>query len=163
MKLNKQQLQEIIKESISSYLNEISIDTIDSAMQKAAEKTNLYGWGDPRGLRKQWQAKNFKKNRDERLGFDPDEVKKTIQAKGTTDDEKTDRDWGRFEQNRRDRRNGKRTYSPERGRWITNMNESVQNAVAQAMGKYLKGEIDSKRANKAIMDLANSSPKKGKK
>ena len=153
IKINESQLRKMVREAI---MNELSIDTIDNARKVATQKAMAADYGTPERVRRDAQAKNFKKTRDERLGFEPEKMNQTMRQAGTSGDETIDRRWARYTKDAEDRRIGNRLYNKETGRWQT-LSESVQNAVIKAMGKYTKGEISSKEANKAIMDLANAS------
>ena len=151
-------LRKIIREA----LTEISNDTVDSAYMKAMSDTNRYGYDDPMGVRRRAQAANLKKMRDERLGFDPVTMTTKMRQNGTSGDPSVDRRWATWQKNHNDRVAGNRVYDKEKGRWITKqleekINESVHTELVKTLGKYTNGEATAEQANKAIMNLANSS------
>lgn len=161
MELNKN----LGSEPINETLNEISDDTVDSAYMKALADTNKYGYDDPMGVRRRVQAANLKKMRDERLGFDPVAMTAKMRQNGTSGDPSIDRRWSTWQKNHNDRVAGKRTYDKDKARWITKqleekINESVQTELVKVLGKYTQGKATSEQANKAIMNLANSSNNK---
>lgn len=153
------------KNNINENIDEISNDTVDSAYMKAMSDTNRYGYDDPMGVRRRAQAANLKKMRDERLGFDPVAMTAKMRQNGTSGDPSIDRRWATWQKNHNDRVAGNRVYDKERGRWITKqleekINESVHTELVKTLGKYTSGEATAEQANKAIMNLANSSNRK---
>jgi hypothetical protein len=150
-------------------LDELSNDTIDSAYIKAMNDVNTLPYGTPERVRRDAQLKNIKKIRNDKLGFDPVDMSIKMRQQGTSGNPSIDRKWATWQKNHDDRISGKRTYDDKTGRWTTRLTENdlrkiiqetVQTHLVDVLGKYTQGKTSSKEANKAIMDLANSSNQK---
>jgi len=104
IRLTEADLHDIIKEAVNSVINEISIDTVDSAAKAAKKKYNSahlkYGQNDPRTLHAMSQSSGFNKEVSKRYN------------------QMNDAGRSRFLNNKEDRENGKRNYIKGKG-WRT--------------------------------------------
>lgn len=104
VKITETDLHDIIKEAVNSVINEISIDTVDSAAKAAKKKYNSahlkYGQNDPRTRRAMNQSLGFNKEVSKRYN------------------KMNDAGRSRFLNNKEDRENGKRNYIKGKG-WRT--------------------------------------------
>lgn len=155
--------------NLQEELNELSNDTIDNAYMKVMNDVNTLPYGTPERVRRDAQLKNMKKLRNDKLGFDPVDMSMKMRQQGTSGNPSIDRKWATWQKNHDDRISGRRTYNDKTGRWITRLTENdlrkiiqetVQTNLVNILGKYTQGKTSSKEANKAIMDLANSSNEK---
>jgi len=165
-KIIKNVLKEVYEVNNQENLNELSNDTIDNAYIKAMNDVNILPYGTPERVRRDAQLKNIKTLRNDKLGFDPVDMSIKMRQQGTSGNPSIDRKWATWQKNHDDRISGRRTYDDKTGRWTTHLTENdlrkiiqetVQTHLVDVLGKYTQGKTSSKEANKAIMDLANSS------
>ena len=168
-KIIKNVLKEVYEVNNHEKLNELSNDTIDNAYIKAMNDVNILPYGTPERVRRDAQLKNIKNLRNDKLGFDPVDMSMKMRQQGTSGNPSIDRKWATWQKNHDDRISGRRTYDDKTGRWTTHLTENdlrkiiqetVQTHLVDVLGKYTQGKTSSKEANKAIMDLANSSNQK---
>jgi hypothetical protein len=168
-KIIKNVLKEIYEVNNQEKLNELSNDTIDNAYIKVMNDVNTLPYGTPKRVRRDAQLQNIKKLRNDKLGFDPVDMSIRMRQGGTSGNPSIDRKWATWQKNHDDRISGRRTYDDKTGRWTTRLTENdlrkiiqetVQTHLVDVLGKYTQGKATSEQANKAIMNLANSSNSK---
>jgi hypothetical protein len=113
IKISEQELTQLINECVTRAINEISMDTLDSAIDKAGSRaysgsrTGTYNTQAQRNKANQQYA-NLRKARAERMGYDP------TNPKDANNPDNAYRQ-ARWEKNNDERRDGRRRY--ENGKW----------------------------------------------
>jgi DNA mismatch repair ATPase MutL len=111
LRLNEQQLHALIQESVRSALKEISMNTVDSAIDKSDEKMKDSDPRSAQGRKDREQNDNLKFLRAQRFGYDPKNSSDRFCGENQ-------RKQARWEKNNEDRRNGKLNYKD--GKWKHN-------------------------------------------